>query len=150
MGSDGPKQACIRWGPDPLCEGAIIRGKGHARACFTILCRELCKKMTEPIDLPFGLWILVGRRKHKFNRVRQVGPMFPRRRAHWRHLTNTIELSVCGGGAALCQITLTTCSVSGRTCPARLSCRVVSNGSVLTYETESNSSVVCVEMARSS
>ena len=29
--------------------------------------------------------------------------------AHWRHLANTIELSVCGGDAALCQITLTTC-----------------------------------------
>jgi len=30
-------------------------------------------------------------------------------RAHWRHLANTIELSVCGGDAVLCQITLTTC-----------------------------------------
>jgi len=29
--------------------------------------------------------------------------------AHWRHLANTIPLSVCGGDAALCQITLTTC-----------------------------------------
>ena len=29
--------------------------------------------------------------------------------AHWRHLKNTTELSVCGGHAALCQITLTTC-----------------------------------------
>ena len=29
--------------------------------------------------------------------------------AHWRHLVNTIEPSVCGGDAALCQITLTTC-----------------------------------------
>jgi len=27
---------------------------------------------------------------------------------HWRHLTNTTEPSVCGGDAALCQITLTT------------------------------------------
>ena len=27
----------------------------------------------------------------------------------WRPLANTIELSVCGGDAALCQITLTTC-----------------------------------------
>jgi len=33
--------------------------------------------------------------------------------AHWRHLVNTIEPSMCGGGggdAALCQITLTACS----------------------------------------
>jgi len=26
--------------------------------------------------------------------------------AYWRHLTNTIELSTCGGDAAYCQITL--------------------------------------------
>jgi len=29
--------------------------------------------------------------------------------AHWRHLANTAEPSVCGGDAALCPITLTTC-----------------------------------------
>jgi len=29
--------------------------------------------------------------------------------AHWRNLGNTIEPSVCGGDAVLCQITLTTC-----------------------------------------
>jgi len=29
--------------------------------------------------------------------------------AHWRHLKNTIEPSMCIGDAALCQITLTTC-----------------------------------------
>jgi len=31
--------------------------------------------------------------------------------AHWRHLANTTEPSMCGGDAALCQITLTTCSI---------------------------------------
>jgi len=30
--------------------------------------------------------------------------------AHWRHLSNTFEPSVCGGNTASCQITLTTCS----------------------------------------
>jgi len=30
--------------------------------------------------------------------------------AHWRHLKNTTEASMCAGDAALCQITLTTCS----------------------------------------
>jgi len=30
--------------------------------------------------------------------------------AYWRNLANTIESSMCGGDAALCQITLTTCS----------------------------------------
>ena len=28
--------------------------------------------------------------------------------AHWRHLANTTEPSMCGGDATLCQITLTT------------------------------------------
>ena len=41
------------------------------------------QKTAEPIDLPFVFWIRVGRRRHKFNRIRQV--------AHWRHLANTIE-----------------------------------------------------------
>ena len=31
------------------------------------------------------------------------------RGAHLRHAANTTEPSVCGGDAALCQITLTTC-----------------------------------------
>jgi len=29
--------------------------------------------------------------------------------AYWRQIANTTELSVYGGNAALCQITLTTC-----------------------------------------
>ena len=29
--------------------------------------------------------------------------------AHWRHLKNMTEPSMCGGDEALCQITLTTC-----------------------------------------
>jgi len=28
----------------------------------------------------------------QFNRIRQVAPMYPPVRAHWRHLANTIEL----------------------------------------------------------
>ena len=31
--------------------------------------------------------------------------------AHWRHLANKVELSVCGDNAAFCQITLITCYV---------------------------------------
>ena len=33
-----------------------------------------CAEMAERIDLPFGLWNLVGLRKHKFNRFYQVVP----------------------------------------------------------------------------
>ena len=35
-----------------------------------------------------------ARKKHKFNRIRQVVPMCPNGRAHWRHLANTIELAL--------------------------------------------------------
>jgi len=107
-----PKEACIRWSPDPACEGAIIRGKGmpgRACACRTIFFRELCKNnWTDRSDLPSGLWTRIGGRKQKFNRIRQVAPTFPCGKAHWCHLANTIELPVCGGDAALCQITMTT------------------------------------------
>jgi len=65
--------------------------------------------MAELIDLPFGVHTLVGQRKHKFNRVCQVSPMFPHGRAHLRNVANMTEPPVCCGDAALCQITLTTC-----------------------------------------
>jgi len=71
-----------------------------------------CAKTADAIDLPFSLWTWLGQRKHKFNRVCQVAPMYPHVMAHWRHLANTIELSVCGGDAALCQLALTTCCIS--------------------------------------
>jgi len=35
-----------------------------------------------------SLWTRVGRRKHRFNRIRQVAPMCPHKKAHWRHLVN--------------------------------------------------------------
>jgi len=77
----------------------FIRIRQVAPMCPLKLCRELCK-MAEPIDLPFGLWILVSQRKHKLNRIRKVA-----------HKT---EPSICGVDAALCQITLTSCSVSAQ------------------------------------
>jgi len=49
------------------------------------------------------------RRKHKFNCICQVVPMCPPMWAHWCHLANTIESSICGGDAVFCQNTLTTC-----------------------------------------
>ena len=38
------------------------------------------------------------------------------RGTHWRHLANTTEPSICGGDAALCQITLTTCLITLQAC----------------------------------
>ena len=55
----------------------------------------------EPIEIPFGGQTGMGPR----NCVLDGG-------AHWRHLANTMELSVCGSDdAALCQITFTTCDL---------------------------------------
>jgi len=74
-------------------EGAILRGKGmpsHAWRQYNVN----CAKTAEPTEMSFGLWTRVGWRKHG---------------SHWRHLANTIEPSMCGSDAALCQITLTTC-----------------------------------------
>jgi len=34
-----------------------------------------CAKAAEPVNLPFGLWTLVGRSKHKFNCIRRMAPM---------------------------------------------------------------------------
>jgi len=31
--------------------------------------------------------------------------------AHWRHLANTVEPSMCGGDVACCQITLSICLI---------------------------------------
>jgi len=33
--------------------------------------------MAEPIEMPFGLWTQVGRRKHKFSRIRAGGANVP-------------------------------------------------------------------------
>ena len=108
-----------------------------------------CAETAELIDLPFGLWTWVGRRKNKFNPISQRTPMCTisivfakwrqctRRhsamsakqfaicivkscrpkvaqvqyyspggfnvhgRAHWYHLANTIEPSICDGDAVL-------------------------------------------------
>jgi len=46
------------------------------------------------MEMPFGIWARVGRRKH----VLDGG-------AHWRRLANAIEPSTCGGDAAFCGVT---------------------------------------------
>jgi len=72
----------------PLCEGAIFTRKGmpgHARLHSAVS----CTKMAELIEMPFGLWTSSGPEE-----------ACVRWWAHWRHLANTIGLSVCGGDAA--------------------------------------------------
>jgi len=60
-----------------------------------------CAITAEPIDFLFGLWTRARRRKHKFNRIHRVAPMYPHGRTHCRHLANTIEPSVCSGDSAM-------------------------------------------------
>jgi len=97
-------------GPDCPQKGAIL-GERVAHCEVYRLSAMSCTEMAELIDLPFRLWTRVGWRKHKFNCICQVAPMFPPIWAHWHHLANTTtgKPSVCGGDAVLCQITFTTC-----------------------------------------
>jgi len=57
-------------------------------------------KYMDSRSMPFGLWAQIGPWNH-------VGLLSEG--AHWRHLLSTIEPSMCGGDAAFCQISLTTC-----------------------------------------
>ena len=59
-------------------DAAHCKVQGHSAVSYA--------KMAEPIEMPFGICTLVGPRKH----VLGGG-------AHWRHLANTIEPSMCGG-----------------------------------------------------
>jgi len=70
--------------------------------CTRRHCCELCKK-AEPINLPFRLWTRLGQRQHKFSCICHVAPMCQRGRAHWHHVVNTIEPSICGGNVVICQ-----------------------------------------------
>jgi len=70
-----------------------------------------CAKTAEPIDLPFGFRTRMDEWKHMFDRIRQVAPTCQHGKPHCRHMAKTIELSVCGGDAVLCQITLTTSKI---------------------------------------
>jgi len=106
MIQEGPGNHILDGGPDIPSERAIF-GERRAHCKFGNFLPWAVQ--AEPIDLPFGLWTWVGWRKHKFSRIRQVPTLCLHGKAHWRHLANTIEPSVCGGNTVLCQITLTIC-----------------------------------------
>jgi len=82
---DGPKESCIRWGPDPPW------GKEHPLYSIGTICCDLCEKGWTN---RFGVCV-----------VDFDGP----KKAYWCNLANRTELSVCCSDAALCQITSTTC-----------------------------------------
>jgi len=47
--SSGPKEPCVRWGPDSPCDGAILRGKGvsHCKVRETLRTAVICAKTGE-------------------------------------------------------------------------------------------------------
>jgi len=88
-----------------------MRPSGTDRVAWSVdlsVCRSVTvlsrAKTAEPIEKSFGLRIQVSLRKYILGRG-----------THWRHLANTIGLSMCDGDVACYQITLTICyAVSGR------------------------------------
>ena len=89
---------------------SINRIRQVVRMCPRTLYHDLCKNGWRD---GFAVWVVVSegpnRKKYKFNRIRQVAPICSHGRAHWRHLVNAIEPSVCCGDTTLSQITLTAC-----------------------------------------
>ena len=62
--SGGPKELCIRWGVQIAAyKGTIFRGKDMPQRAGRRTAVS-CAKMAEPIEMSFGLWTLVGPRKH--------------------------------------------------------------------------------------
>jgi len=49
-----------------------FEGEGAPIVKYRSLSAVTCAKTAEPIDVPFGLWTRIGRKKYKFNRIRQV------------------------------------------------------------------------------
>jgi len=103
-----PGNHALHGSPSPRTDRGNFEGDGTSHCKVYGLSAVSCAEMVEPIDLPFGLWTRLGRRKQKFNHIRQVAPMCPHGMAHWRHLADAIQSSVCGADAVLCKITLTT------------------------------------------
>jgi len=62
--SGWPRKHVLDRGPGlPLCEGAILRGKGAARCKVLDHSALSCAKTAEPIEMSFVMWTQVGPRK---------------------------------------------------------------------------------------
>jgi len=78
VGSDGSNESCVRWEIQiPYVKGSNFKGIGAARCKVLRHSAVICAKITEPIELPFGLWTPLGRRKQSivFARLRQSALM---------------------------------------------------------------------------
>jgi len=67
--SDGPKELCIRWGPDPTMESGKFEGESAAHCKVQGRSAASRAKTAEPIEMPFGLWTRVPPRKHVLGEV---------------------------------------------------------------------------------
>ena len=75
--------SCIRWGPNPPCEGETLSRKGAAHCKVQGHSVMIFAKMTEPIELSYGMWTRVGPRKHILDRG-----------VYWHNLVSTTEFHV--------------------------------------------------------
>ena len=77
-------------------------------------CDLLLYRWSSVVTLSVGRWQSWALRATDQDAVWDVDSGGPkeacvRRRSHWHHMANTIELSMCGGDTALCENTLITC-----------------------------------------
>jgi len=90
----GSMELCLDGGSrSPYVKGHFWGGKGRPVVKYKDHCCELCINGWTDQD---AVWDSGGPKKH----VLDAG-------ANWRHLANTIELSMCGSNAAFMSITLT-------------------------------------------
>jgi len=78
------------WDPDTLWEGAVLEERDASYKVWglsavsklqngkLVSSAVFVQKTAELINLPFGLWTRMGRRKRKFNHIHQVAPVCPR------------------------------------------------------------------------
>ena len=66
MGSDGSKESCLTWGPDPPWEGAILGERG-AQCEVQGHPAVTCAKIADPIVMQFGLWARSASRNHEID-----------------------------------------------------------------------------------
>ena len=64
MNSGGPKEPCIRWRSRYPMRRGNFEGEGAAHCKVYGLPVVSCAKSAEPIEMPCGMWIRVGPRKH--------------------------------------------------------------------------------------
>jgi len=108
MDLGGPKEACIRWGPDPHVKGQLLGQRTCPGMPNDILLWAVQKLLNWLIcDLYLG-----GQNKHKFNCIHQCAIMGGHIGATWRIQLNRPSVAAMRPWG---QITLTTCYTNNTT-----------------------------------